>query len=236
MLGIASRDTYTSDDHSYDAALLLDVFGPDFRQQYKPETFSNTVVLQDKASLDRAYRAIVLRTPRLCLLNLSHCLSGRIEMMLSTLQPGAAGTTFYEVGASGDCLHTYGMIRDYCAILSRFSTSERLAVGDSLRDWLVAHFVAHPGAVPNLFVWNLYPALALLLLVLVLHRSGSPQWLVAAFFAVQMLMPFATSMAMDFRYYYFLALYFFVFLPKALASLRVPGRAGAPGLASGDLT
>jgi hypothetical protein len=39
-----------------------------------------------------------------------------------------------------------------------------------------------------------------------------------------MLMPFATSMAMDFRYYYFLALYFVVFLPKLLASVRVPGR------------
>jgi hypothetical protein len=236
MLGIASRDRYTSDDHSYDAALLLDVFGPDFREQYNPETFSNTVVLQDKASLDRAYRAIVLRTPRLCLLNLSHCLSGRIEMMLSTLQPSGGGTTFYELGASGDCPHTYGMILDYCAILSRFSTSERLAVGDRLRDWLVARVVANPGAVQNLLVWNLFPALALLLLALVLHRFRSPQWLVAAFFAVQMLMPFATSMAMDFRYYYFLALYFFVFLPKALASLRVPGRAGAPGLASGDLT
>jgi len=222
MLSIASRDRYASDDHSYDNALLLDVFGPDFRQQYKPDTYSNTVVLNDKASLDRAYRAIVLRTPRLCLLNLSRCLSGRIEMMLSTLQPSAAGTTFYEVGAGGDCQHTYGMTPEYCPILSRFSTSERLAVGTAMRDWLVARFVANDGAARNLLVWNLFPALALLLLVLVLHRAGSPQWLVAAFFAVQMSLPFATSMAMDFRYYYFLALYFFVFLPRFLASARVP--------------
>jgi len=226
ILSIASRDRYTSDDHSYDGALLLDVFGPDFREQYKPDFLSNTVVLRDKASLDRAYRAIVLRTPRLCLLNLSRCLSGRIEMMLSTLQPSGVGTTFYELGAAGDCLHTYGMTPNYCAILSRFSTSERLVIGDKLRDWLVARFVNNPGAVQNLLVWNLYPALALLLLVLVLRRFGSPQWLVAAFFAVQMSLPFATSMAADFRYYYFLAPYFFVFLPKFLVSVRVPGRRG----------
>jgi hypothetical protein len=236
MLGIvASPDGYTSDDHSYDGALMYDVFGPEFRDHYKADYFRNEVVLTDKARLEQAYRAIVLRTPRLCLLNLSRCLSGRVEMMFATLQPSAdkSGTTFYELGASKDCLATYSMNANYCGILDRFSSSERSALGNALRDGLVARFVHNRGAVQNLLVWNLFPAMAMVLLVLVVYRFDSPQWVVAAYFALQLALPFATSMATDFRYYYFLAPYGFVFLPKLLeafvgrARARLPAPAGA---------
>ena len=68
----------------------------------------------------------------------------------------------------------------------------------------------------KLLAWNLLPALALLAAMLVFGRAFSPAWLVAAFFAVQLALPFMTAMANDFRYYYFLFPFAVVFAPQAI--------------------
>jgi len=69
----------------------------------------------------------------------------------------------------------------------------------------VSFFVDTRGTTQNLFVWNLLPAFVLLLALLVFTAPGRPLWVVSLFVLLQMMLPMATSMANDFRYYYFLA-------------------------------
>jgi hypothetical protein len=61
------------------------------------------------------------------------------------------------------------------------------------------------GTTQNLFVWNLLPAFVLLLSLLVFSAPRRPLWILSVFILMQMVLPIATSMANDFRYYYFLA-------------------------------
>ena len=69
----------------------------------------------------------------------------------------------------------------------------------------VSRFVDTRGTVQNVFVWNLLPAFVLLLALLVFTAPGRPLWILSLFILMQMVLPMATSMANDFRYYYFLA-------------------------------
>lgn len=232
LLGVITNPAgYTSDDYSYDGALMFDVFGADFRTEYQSDYFKNKIVMTDEAELKRAYRAILLRTPRLCLLNVSLCLSGRVRMMLSTLQPSmrVGGAVFFDLGAMPDCRSTFAMNAFQCHVLDRFETGERPVLASSASSWLTKVAVKDRGAFQNVLVWNLIPALLLALGTLVMRRPGDRYWIVAGFFLVQMLLPFATAMATDYRYYYFLALYFFAFLPSIVYSCFVRKKTDGDG-------
>lgn len=214
---VSSPNGYTSDDPGYDAALAGDVFGPDYAKAYTADYFKNVVQPGDAATLSHAYRAIVLRTPRLCLLNIARCLSGRVEMALATLQPSTAygAMRFYDLGAMGDCATRTDLSPGGCAALRRLSQEERPAMlTDAVRS-ITTQWVKPKDAVSNLLLWNLVPAAALALLVLLTRRAGDALWLATGFIVVQAALPFATAMANDFRYYYFLSLYFALFLPLA---------------------
>lgn len=231
FLGVVTNiNGYSSDDYGFDGALATRVFGNSYAKEYSPDYFRNQVVLEDADELQRAYRAIIRRTPRLCALNVSLCVSGRIQMMLGTMQPSTkfGGMTFYDLGALPNCPTVFGMGEDQCKLLEQFETSEKPASALRSLQWMNSRLVEERGTINNLLVWNLFPALLLLGAVLLLLTPRSPLWLVAAFFALESLLPFATAMANDFRYYYFLFPFFAVFAPVALFELM---RGRRPGVA-----
>ena len=235
FLGVVSnRNGYTSDDYGYDEALAKRVFGDAYASQYSPDYFTNDIVPSSEEELRWAYRAIVLRSARLCMLNLSPCVSGRVQMMLGTLQPSTrhGGMTFYDLASLGDCDAT-GMGAMSCDLLDRFATTEKPSSASRALAWLAPRYADSKGGVTNLVVWNLLPALLLLLAILVWLAPVHPLWLVGAFFAAQSLLPFATAMANDFRYYYFLFPFFVVFAPLFLREVltRRGSRKGTTGRA-----
>lgn len=224
FLGIVSnRNGYSSDDLGYDNALAKRVFGATYAREYAPDYFRNNVVLHDLRGLRSAYRAILKRTPRLCILNISQCVSGRVQMMLGTLQPSTrfGGMKFYDLGVIPDCQRVNDMDAQRCAILYEFETSEKPASSQRVLRWSHSELVEGRGLRNNLLVWNLLPALGLVLAILVVFTPRSPLWVVAAFILAQCVLPFATAMANDFRYYYFLAPFFALFLPHFLVELRL---------------
>lgn len=230
FLGIVSnKNGYTSDDYGYDKALAMRVFGAAYASDYAPDYFSNSIVPDSEGELRWAYKAIVLRTTRLCLLNLGPCLSGRFQMMLGTLQPSTrrGAITFYELGSHDDCSATgIGVLS--CDLVARFSKSERPESAARALSWLVPRYVDSKGAVTNLVTWNLIPALLLIVAILLWLSPKHPLWLVAGYFAVQAALPFATTMANDFRYYYFLFPFFVVFLPAFLRQVVSKRRSANP--------
>lgn len=231
FLGVVSnKNGYTSDDYRYDTALATRVFGPTYASDYAPDYFSNRIVPESEAQLRAAYRAILLRSVRLCMLNLGSCVSGRVQMMLGTLQPSTrhGGMTFYELGSQAACSATpLGVLS--CDLLERFATSEKPASASRALAWLVPRYVDTRGALTNLLVWNLFPALLLMGAILLWLAPSRPLWWVAAFFAAQAALPFATAMANDFRYYYFLFPFFAVFTPAFIREVK--SRRGKPDAA-----
>lgn len=212
---VSSPNGYTTDDPGYDAALASDVFGPRYAETFTADYFRNEIVPTDARTLEQAYRAILLRTPRLCALNIARCIAGRIEMALATLQPSTTygGMRFYDLGLLGDCRTFVGVSQGGCAALEAYSRTERPVWLQQFAREFVARWVEPRGAVQNLLLWNLVPAALLLVGVLMFGRPSQALWSVTAFIALQMALPFATAMANDFRYYYFLSLYLAVFGP-----------------------
>jgi hypothetical protein len=224
FLGIVTNPNgFTSDDPAYDERLAVATFGFNYRADYTKDYFRNTVVLTDEEQLERALKAILKRSPRLCLLNISSCVSGRVAMLLGTLQPSTSygSMTFYDLGRvhASNCPTAFGMDDASCVIANEFATSERVGGLAWIHEWISDSFINKKGAIHNLVVWNLYPALLLLLACLIFLHWRNPLWLISGFFAIQMLLPFATAMANDYRYYYFLAIYFFLFAPVILATV-----------------
>ena len=220
FLGIVSHaNGYTSDDRVFDAKLASWVFGDQYAREYTPDYFRNQVVLKDPDQLKKALDAIVLRTPRLCLMNISQCVSGRIQMMLSTLQPSTkfGGMTFYDLGSMPDCSNIYGMSPDKCEVLEKFETSGKPSWSDPVMQWVMKNLVDPRTLFTNTYVWNLIPQFVLLVLVMLVCDRKSPVWMVSGFFVAQLALPFATAMANDFRYYYFLSLYGAIFFPLIVA-------------------
>jgi hypothetical protein len=220
FLGIvAHTNGYTSDDLVFDAKLASYAFGDQYAKEYTPDYFRNRVVLTDPADLNKALRAIVMRTPRLCLMNLSQCVSGRIEMMLATLQPSTkfGGMTFYDLGSMPDCLKTFGMNPEKCTVLEKFEKSGKLSWAKPVMDWTTENLVEPRTLLTNIFVWNLVPQFLLVIFVLVVFDRRSPLWVISGFFVAQLALPLATVTANDFRYYYFLSLYGAVFFPLIVA-------------------
>lgn len=220
FLGIVSHiNGYTSDDRVFDAKLASYVFGDQYAREYTPDYFRNQVVLKDPGELKKALDAIVLRTPRLCLMNMSQCVSGRIQMMLSTLQPSTrfGGMTFYDLGSIPDCSRAFGMSPDRCAVLEKFETSGKPSWSGPVMQWMVENLVEPRTLFTNVYIWNLVPPFLLLVLVMVVFDRKSPVWVVSGFFVAQLVLPLATAMANDFRYYYFLSLYGAVFFPLIIA-------------------
>lgn len=215
---ISNQNGYTTDDPGYDAALASSVFGHEYAKAFTPDYFRNQVVMTDARALSRAYRAILLRTPRLCLMNLAQCVAGRIEMGLATLQPSTSygGMKFYDLGLADDCAKVSGVSTAQCFLLSEYSRGQRPALSARMARKIVESWVERRGGVQNVLVWNMVPAVLLALLSLVVMRPGHALWAVSVFVLAQMVLPFATAMANDFRYYYFLSLYWAVFAPVAV--------------------
>lgn len=218
---ITNKNGYTSDDYDYDRKLAERVFGTAYVHEYTPDYFRNNVVQASPAELDYAYRAILRRTPRLCAINFSLCVSARAQMFLGTLQPSTSfgGMTFYDLGAFEHCDKVFGMSGPQCGLLQEFETSEKPQASLDLQRKLQTKLVESKGALVKLLAWNLLPALVLVAALLVFGTAFSPLWLVAFFFAMQLGLPFMTAMANDFRYYYFLFPFAVVFTPAALDSL-----------------
>jgi hypothetical protein len=231
LLGIVSnKNGYTSDDYGYDDALARHVFGNRYAAEYTPDYFRNSIVLKDAGALREAYAAILRRTPRLCALNASLCLSGRVQMMLGTLQPSTrfGGMTFYDLGAMAGCESVYGMGPDQCALLARFESGEKPARAVQAIRWMSSSFVDQRGPLSNLVVWNLIPALLVFMAILLLSAPSEPLWPVAGFVIIQCVLPFATAMANDYRYYYFLYPAFALFAPVALQKATSAARWSHP--------
>ena len=229
---VSNPNGYSSDDKGYDAGLASTTFGPDYARRFTQDYFRNEVQPKDIRQLEWSYHAILKRTPRLCALNIGQCLSGRMAMLLGTLQPATTfgGMTFYDLGGIENCKKTYGMDPDKCLVISEYESSEKPKFLGPLLAWAQNYLVETPGEFRNLYVWNLVPAFCLILFSLVFMSAKNGIWLISGFYAIEMSLPFATSGANDFRYYYFLALYFALFLPgfleacwRAYASYR--GRA-----------
>jgi hypothetical protein len=222
FLGIVTnKNGYTSDDYDYDRMLAERTFGKAYAEEFTPDYFRNNVVPASKDELEHAYRAILKRTPRLCATNFSLCVSARTQMFLGTLQPSTSfgGMTFYDLGTFEECGNVFGMSPAQCAVLEKFETSEKSKAALGLQRSVQVRLVESRTPFVKLLAWNLLPALALLAAMLVFGRAFSAAWLVAAFFAVQLALPFMTAMANDFRYYYFLFPFAVVFAPQAIGEM-----------------
>lgn len=218
FLGIVTnRNGYASDDYTYDDMLARKAFGDAYVAQYSADYFRNEVRNLPPDDLKETYDAIVRRTPRLCAMNVSLCLADRFQMLLGTLQPSTrfGGMTFYDLGSVKHCGSTFGTTPELCDIAWRYGASERGAAAELVRR-VQARVSDSRGGFTTLYAWNLLPALALVAGFLVLLPRGSALWAASLFMAAQMLLPFATAMANDFRYYYFLALFFSMFAPSAV--------------------
>jgi len=218
---ITNKNGYTSDNYEYDRTLAERAFGKNYAEEYTPDYFRNNVIQSSPIELERAYSAILKRTPRLCASNFSLCVSARVQMFLGTLQPSTSfgGMTFYDLGSFEDCGKVFGLSEPHCRVLQEFETSEKIPAALGLQRELQVRLVESKGALVKLLAWNLLPALLLIVALLVFGTAFSPLWLVAVFFAVQLGLPFMTAMANDFRYYYFLAPFAVVFTPAALGDL-----------------
>lgn len=204
---VSNRSGYTSNDVGFDRRLADHVFGPEYAAKYRPDYQMNEVILTDLDELKDAYRAILRRTVRLCLLNVAQCGSDRVQMMLATLQPSTdfGGMTFYDLGLMQDCPKVFGMDADKCQVLDAFEAGEKASWTARMQKTVVTGLSDTRGTLQNLLVWNLIPVLALILLVLVFSPPMRPLWVVSMLLLLEMALPFATSVANDFRYYYFLA-------------------------------
>ena len=218
---VVNRSGYTTDNGQLDRELADHVFGPDFRDKYRPDYVMTDVILTDAVELEAAYHDILKRTARLCLLNVSQCGSDRVQMMLATLQPSTefGGMKFYDLGLFENCAGTFGMDPDKCDVLARFESLERPEVLAGVQRSVVEKLVDRRGVVPNLVVWNLLPFLVLLLGALVLLRAGHPVWVASLMVLLQIPLALATSMANDFRYYYFLAPFGYILFGLVAARL-----------------
>lgn len=208
FLGMVSNPSgYTSNNHAWDHELAARVFGPDYAETYRPDYLMNNVVLTDADELKLAYRQILRRTIRLCLLNVSQCGADRLQLMLATLQPSTAfgGMKFYDLAVMENCPAVFGMDHDKCDVLERFERGERPEMLASFVRKFADDYIERRGEIQNLFIWNMFPAFLLFLALLVFNSPSRPLWIVSAFILSQMILPFATSMANDFRYYYFLS-------------------------------
>ncbi len=218
---VVNRSGYTSDNMQFDHDLANRVFGPEYREKYRPDYVMTDVVLTDVGELDAAYRDILKRTARLCLLNVAQCGSDRIQMMLATLQPSTdfGGMKFYDLGLMSDCEATFGMDPEKCDVLIRFEAGEKPAALTDLQRMVIEGLVEKRGAINNLVLWNLLPFLLLLLGYLLVLRAGHPLWIASLLVLMQIPLALATSVANDFRYYYFLAPFGFVMGGLAVARL-----------------
>jgi hypothetical protein len=208
FLGMVSNPSgYTSNNHAWDHELAARVFGPDYAEMYRPDYLMNNVVLTDANDLELAYRQILRRTVRLCLLNVSQCGADRFQLMLATLQPSTAfgGMKFYDLAVMENCPAVFGMDHDKCEVLERFERGERPERLAAFVRKFADDYIEKRGEIQNLLIWNMLPAFLLFLSLLVFNSPSRPLWIVSAFILSQMILPFATSMANDFRYYYFLA-------------------------------
>jgi hypothetical protein len=217
---VTNKNGYASDDPVFDDRLAKRVFGEQYAQAFTPDYLRNEVAKLGEDELRHSYRAILARTPRLCAMNFGLCVSARIQMMLGTLQPTTrfGGMTFYDLGSFPDCRSTFGMTPATCSVIERYASGERSATGARLANSLREEYADRRTTFSVLYAWNLLPALLLIVLGLVLSSARRPAWAVCAFFAVQLVLPFATAMANDFRYYYFLSPFFAVFLPVLVRS------------------
>jgi hypothetical protein len=218
---VSNRNGYTSDNPEYDAKLATFVFGPGYKRAYAADYFANTVALSDTRDLDLALKAVVARTPRLCALNVSTCLSGRVQMMLGTLQPSTrkGAMTFYDLGTIDPRCATSGRLpASLCEVLNTYVQAQKT---DAQRQRVaaLAHATERTGRFTlGAVTWNLLPAFLLLIASIALFAPRHPLWVVASFYVLQMALPFATITTNDYRYYYFLALYLPVFLPLCIGA------------------
>lgn len=215
---VTNKNGYSSDDHDYDRRLAMRAFGADYAKEFSPDYFRNSPAPASEGELDHVYRAILKRTPRLCANNFSLCVSSRVQMFLGTLQPSTSfgGMTFYDLGTFKDCGQVFGMVEAQCRVLDRFETSEKPVWALHVQQKVQSNLVETQNPLVRAVFWNLLPSLFLLGAILLFGRAFSPLWLIAAFFAAQLALPFMTAMANDFRYYYFLFPFTVVFAPPAL--------------------
>ncbi len=204
---VSNRSGYTTNDVGFDRRLADRVFGPDYAAKYRPDYQMNEVILTDLGELKDAYRTILRRTVQLCLLNVAQCGSDRVQMMLATLQPSTefGGMTLYDLGLMHNCSNVFGMDADKCQVLDAFETGEKSSWTVNIQREVVAGLSDSRGTLQNLLVWNLMPVFALILLILVFSPPMRPLWVVSMLLLLEMILPFATSVANDFRYYYFLS-------------------------------
>lgn len=206
FLGIVSnRNGYTSDDYEYDRRLAERVFGPFYKQEYAPDYSNNDVQIYDPVELEQSLKAIMLRTPRLCMLNVAQCLSGRIQMMLATLQPSTTrgSHVFYDVAVL-PCSSFPAFSPEVCSVIDQYAREGKPALSASVESAVMSGPIGTGQHWGNLYFWNMLPALGVVLLALLALSPRHPLWLASAFTCAQMLLPFVTATANDFRYYYFL--------------------------------
>lgn len=223
---VSNRNGYASDDHDYDHRLASELFGPNYKNEFSADYARNTVVINDESSLQRYYRAILLRTPRLCALNPGQCISGRVSMILGTLQPSTqfGGMKFYDLGLQTACETTFGLDKPNCDVIREYESNERPVSSRAAIEWIETNFLEKESLFNSMVVWSLWPAFLMMLLSIALFTPRSQEWKTAIFYVLQCLLPFATAMANDFRYYYFLWIYFAIWGPivfcKAWESAR----------------
>lgn len=221
FLGIISnRNGYSSDDHEYDRRLAEYVFGRMYKQDFAPDYFNNHVELSDPDALERSVKAIIIRTPRLCMLNVAQCVSGRIQMMLATLQPSTTrgGMVFYDL-ALLPCASYPDMPPQACEVLDRFARQGKPSLAVWIESVIMKSTVGSGNALSNVYAWNMLPALFVIVIGLLLFTPKNALWVACAFVSLQMILPFMTATANDFRYYYFLWLTACVIAPVLVYEL-----------------
>lgn len=211
---VTNRNGYSTDDESYDQQLAEHVFGSYYKMDYAADYYNNEIVLSDARDLNGALNAIIARTPRLCLLNLALCISDRFKMMFSTFQPATqrGGMVFYDLGLL-PCSAWRDLSEPMCNILVEYESEEKPQLASQITASAIDKFVSRPGWIRNLYAWNLFPSFIFLCAVLIFLGPNYRLWWASIFFAGQLVLPFATAPVNDFRYYYFLPFYFYVFAP-----------------------
>lgn len=225
-----SRNGYLSTDPHKDGLLINKIFTtPDAINRYNPthiEPMLGSIkpTAGDDVAIDDKVRII-----ESCLLNINLCLTDRFAMFINSIYPASPryGMTYYNVAAVPDCGTVYPS--GFCEVIRRYATPEKSGLSATTNRILQASNSTY-SPFAKAWIWNSLPSLALLLAAVLLSRWFPATSVAACFVLIQCAVPFATSIANDFRYYFFVYLSGFFIVPMWIAEAVAARLAANPSL------
>lgn len=213
-----SRNGYVSMDAASDNALYNKIFSSDEAiKNYNPShmhvLINNYIRPGAGSSISTPEKLEIIKT---CILNIQICMTDRFAMFMSTLYPVSPrfGMTYYNLVMTPSCNAI--LPNEYCNVIEKYAYSAKTNLFLSTTTKVINYSNSIVFPYPKAWIWNAIPGLLLLIGTAFLSRWLPAAALAACFVLLQCLVPFATSGANDFRYYFFIYLCGIFIVPMAI--------------------